>query len=35
MSRVKFLLDFGEDGIKSFEVDKMGKNIIAATCSEK
>jgi len=35
LSRAIFTLTIDEDGIKSFNVDKNGKTIIAATCSEK
>jgi len=35
LSRVKFILNIDENGIQSFEVDKKGKTIIAALCSEK
>jgi len=35
LSSVKFTITIDENGIHSFEVNKKGKNIIAATCSEK
>lgn len=35
LNSVKFTLSIDENGIHSFEVEKKGKSIIAATCSEK